>query len=329
MARVSVVVPVFNSAATLADLHRRLVATLTACASDYEVLFVEDSSTDDSWSAVQALAARDARVRGVRLARNFGQHNALLCGIRAARFERIVTLDDDLQNPPEEIPRLLAKLDEGYDVVYGAPQREQHGFWRDAASRITKLVLQNAMGAATARHISAFRAFRTGVRDGFADYRGPFVSIDVLLTWGTSRFTHIVVRHDARPQGASNYTMFKLLRHAVNMMTGFSTGPLQIASVTGFVFTAFGMLALAYVLLAYVVHGATVPGFVFLASLIAILSGAQLFALGIMGEYLARMHFRAMDRPSYVVREEALADAADATGRTTRTEATAQELSGL
>lgn len=301
MTDVSVVVPVYNGAPTIAELHRRLVAVLERCAGSFEIVFVEDCGQDDSWDRIVAAAARDPRVRGIRLSRNFGQHNALLCGIRDARYETVVTLDDDLQNPPEEIPKLLSRLDEGFDVVYGAPEREQHGFFRDLASQVTKAVLQNAMGAATARRVSAFRAFRTRVRDAFAGYRGPFVSIDVLLTWGTTRFTYLTVRHDSRAAGRSNYTIRKLVTHALNMMTGFSTGPLQLASIVGFTFTLFGLVTLAYVLAVYFIHGRDVPGFAFLASVVAIFSGAQLFALGIIGEYLARMHFRSMDRPPYVV----------------------------
>jgi undecaprenyl-phosphate 4-deoxy-4-formamido-L-arabinose transferase len=304
----SVVIPVYRSAATLVELHRRVRAAIEPLVERFEVIFVEDAGGDDSWSVVRELADAHDHVRGLQLCRNYGQHNALLCGIREARYPVIVTLDDDLQNPPEEIPRLLAKLDEGYDVVYGAPQREQHGLLRDLASRVTKFVLQNAMGAATARRVSAFRVFRTHVRKAFADFHAPYVSIDVLLTWGTTRFTYVVVRHDRRAAGKSNYTVRKLLTHAMNMMTGFSTGPLQFASIMGFAFTLLGFIALAYVLAVYLIHGGSVPGFAFLASMIAIFSGAQLFALGIIGEYLARMHFRTMDRPAYVVRDAARAD---------------------
>lgn len=300
---ISALVPVYRSSQSLQPLHDRLAAVLRSVAVDYEILLIDDGSGDSSWDVICQLAAQNPRVRGLRMSRNYGQHNALLCGIRAARFPIIVTLDDDLQNPPEEIPSLLERLGQEFDVVYGKPRIEQHGFLRDQASRITKIVLQGAMGAETARNISAFRVFRTRLRDAFASYKSPFVSIDVLLTWGSTRFSFVDVRHEPRAQGESNYTLRKLLVHALNMMTGFSTFPLQIASMTGFVFTLFGFAILAYVLTIYLVHGAEVPGFAFLASIVALFSGAQLFALGIIGEYLARMHFRSMERPSYVVRD--------------------------
>jgi undecaprenyl-phosphate 4-deoxy-4-formamido-L-arabinose transferase len=172
------------------------------------------------------------------------------------------------------------------------------------------MALRGTMGAETARKVSAFRAFRTRVRDAFAAYPGPFVSIDVLLTWGTTRFHAAPVRHDPRREGASQYTVGRLIALALNMMTGFSTLPLQIASLVGFAFTLFGILTLAYVVARYFIEGTSVPGFPFLASIIAIFSGAQLFALGIIGEYLARMHFRSMERPAYTVRSATPEDAA-------------------
>jgi len=274
---------------------------MSAAEIPFEVVMVEDGSPDGTWNVIAGLARTYPLIRGFRLMRNSGQHNALLCGIRAGRGEVIVTIDDDLQNPPEEMPRLLSKLNEGYDVVYGAPYKEAHGFLRDFASQLTKLVLQKSMGAATARNISAYRAFRTRLRDAFAEYRGSFVSIDVLLTWGGARFTAIQVKHDPRTIGVSNYTLYALVVHALNMMTGFGTAPLQLASLLGFLFTMIGVVTFVFVIGSYLLHGSPVQGFPFLASAIAIFSGAQLFALGIIGEYLARIHARTLDRPSFTI----------------------------
>jgi glycosyltransferase involved in cell wall biosynthesis len=300
---VSIVIPVYNSAPGLTALMQQLVATMQKLGFPYEIIMVNDGSRDNSWEVIQELSRCYTRLRGINLMRNYGQHNALLCGIRAAKAEVIVTIDDDLQHPPEEIPKLLEKLAEGYDVVYGTPRREQHGLWRDLASQVTKLALKSAMGVDIARRVSAFRAFRTQVRNAFVQYEGSFVSIDVLLTWGTTRFASVEVRHDPRLIGKSNYTFKKLVIHAMNMITGFSTWPLQLASFIGFVFTLFGMVVLVYVIGRFIIQGGSVPGFPFLASIIAIFSGAQLFALGIIGEYMARLHFRSMQRPVSVVRE--------------------------
>lgn len=302
MRSISVVIPVYNGALSLPELTQQLGQVLPTLAEQYEIIFVEDDGRDNSWEVIRQLAREHPWVRGFKHMRNFGQHNALLCGIRQARYEIIVTMDDDLQHPPEEIHKLLERLDDGVDVVYGTPQREQHGFLRDMASQVTKIALQSAMGVDVARSVSAFRVFRTRLRDAFANYQSPYVSIDVLLTWGTTRFAAIPVRHDPRRLGASNYTLRKLIVHALNMMTGFSTLPLQIASVMGFALTLFGLVVLVYVI-GRLLFEASVPGFPFLASVIAIFSGAQLFALGIIGEYLARMHVRIQGRPTSVVRE--------------------------
>jgi glycosyltransferase involved in cell wall biosynthesis len=298
----SIVVPVYNAEQSLPLLLARLDALLPDLAHNYEVILVNDGSRDQSAKVLDEEVKLYRWMRVVHLMRNFGQHNALLCGIRRAAADVIVTIDDDLQNPPEEIPKLLVKLTEGYDVIYGFPEQESHGFLRNLASRITKSSLQQAMGVETARRISSFRAFRASIRDAFQDYRGAFVSVDVLLSWGTTRFTAIPVSNPPRPFGVSNYTLRKLLVHAMNMMTGFSTLPLRVASLAGFAFALFGFLTLTYVLGRYLLIGHSVPGFPFLASLISILAGAQLFALGIIGEYLGRMHFRLLDRPSYAIR---------------------------
>lgn len=305
MRSLSIVIPVYNGAQSIRLLVEELHTTLPTLSDHFEIIIVEDDGRDHSWQVIEAITAdyRDT-VHAFKMMRNYGQHSALLCGIRAAQYEIIITMDDDLQHPPAEIPKLLAALDQGYDVVYGKPHQERHNLFRNLASQVTKLVLQNAMGADTARSISAFRAFRTHLRAAFSAYHSPYVNIDVLLTWGTTRFTAIPVRHDVRKFGASNYTLMKLITHSFNMITGFSTLPLQIASMLGFAMTLFGLIVLVYVLGRYLVEGGSVAGFPFLASIIAIFSGTQLFIIGIIGEYLARMHFRSMDKPAYVVRTE-------------------------
>jgi glycosyltransferase involved in cell wall biosynthesis len=300
---ISVVVPVYNSASILPALIQRLEAVLSSLAYEYEVVLVNDGSRDQSWSVILGLSHSYPWVRGINLMRNYGQHNALLCGIRAARFEILVTMDDDLQHPPEEIPKLLSKCCEGYDVVYGASESRRQGPWRELTSRATRLVLRHAMNIENATEVSPFRVLRVQACKPLTNCEGPFVSVDVVLSWGTNRFGSVATVQNARHSGKSNYTFKALVTHALTMMTGFSTWPLRLASVVGFVFTFFGLIVLVYVVGRYFVEGDSVPGFPFLASQIAIFSGAQLFALGMIGEYLARMYFRSMERPAYVVRQ--------------------------
>lgn len=299
---ISVLVPVYFGEKTLPELVERILTVLEEISEHYEIILVNDGSADCSWDVISDLSQKFPAVRGINLMRNFGQHNALLAGVRSARYDLCVTIDDDLQHNPALIPVLLGKLEEGYDVVYGAPLTEKHGLWRDLASVITKATLATVMNAASARHVSALRIFYTRLRDAFAQYVGPAVSIDVLLTWGTSRFGYVEVKHEKRMYGESHYTFRKLVTHALNLMTGFSTIPLRLSTGLGFLFMFFGIGIFIYVFIRYLIQGGAVPGFTFLASTIVIFSGVQLFVLGIMGEYLARMHFRLMDKPSYVVK---------------------------
>ncbi len=298
----TVIVPVYNSEATLEPLVSELDRVLPTCALHYELILVDDGSQDRSWSRVLALAARYPWIRGLRQMRNYGQHNAILCGIRAARCDTIVTMDDDLQHPPAEIPKLLSRLAEGYDVVYGTPQDMPHSWWRNGLSSLTKRAFALATGNHNIRAINAFRAFRTRLRDAFADFRAPQLQIDAILSWGTSKFTATPVRQEPRRVGRSNYTVIKLFNHTLSLLTGYSTAPLRLASLIGFAFTVLGMFVLLYAI-GRALIGEHVPGFPFLAAIIAIFSGIQLFILGIIGEYLARVFHRSLERPSYVVAE--------------------------
>ena len=298
----SVVIPVYQSEPIVDQLVSRLTTVLPGVAGQYEIILVDDGSPDGSWKEIVAAGKKYPLIVGIRLSRNFGQHNALLAGIRRARFATVVTIDDDLQNPPEEIGKVLAKLEEGYDVVYGTPEEHQYNLWRGMATWVTKFTMAQVVGKKPGIYdVSAFRAFKTDLREAFANYSGPFVSIDVLLTWGTKNFGAQPVRQDKRAAGRSNYTFLKLVSHSMNLMTGFGVRPLQFASLVGFAFTLFGIGTFAYVLIRYLLQGSAVQGFAFLASIIAIFAGAQLFAIGIMGEYLGRIHFRLMGQPPYVV----------------------------
>ncbi len=300
---ISVVVPVYNSAATLEGLAGQIAEALAE--REWELVLVNDASPDASWEVIARLAAADPRIRGLDLLRNYGQHGALLSGIRAARHPIVVTVDDDLQHPPDEIPKLLERLERGdVDVVYGEAIVRSFDVKRNLATAVTKLALRGAMGSDFAGKVSPFRAFRTEIRAAFAAFSGPYVSVDVLLSWGTSRFASIPVEHHPRAVGRSNYTLRKLASHALTMLTGFSTRPLRFASILGLVATFLGIVMFAYVVVRYTLSGSPVPGFPFLASAIALFSGAQLLTLGIIGEYLARVHVRLLDKPTYAVRGE-------------------------
>jgi glycosyltransferase involved in cell wall biosynthesis len=315
-AGVSVVIPVYNSEATLPELLLQLSKVLPDCSGRYEAILVNDDSQDGSWETVCRLAKQYSWVRGINLMRNFGQHNATLCGVRAARYDVTVTMDDDLQHPPSEVPKLLDKLVKGYDLVYGTPRNMPHSWYRTLLSRLVKRALAAAMRQPIMVNVIAFRAFRTNIRSASASCASPRLLLDVLLGWGTTKITAVPVQYDSRLRGKSNYTFGKLLEMVVLLWTSYTTIPLRLASLVGFLFVIFGVMVLSYVVVTYLFQG-SIPGFPFLASLISIFSGVQLFTLGVVGEYLANIFDRSLNRPIYLIKgmaaqpERTLADEHD------------------
>ena len=298
--KISVVVPVYKSSDTLPLLVDEVGKVLPNVADEYELVLVNDGSPDQSWQVISELAQSHPWVRGIDLMRNYGQHNATLCGVREARYEVIVVMDDDLQNPPREIPKLLEKLSEGHDVVYGVARKRQQVWWKNLASVFVKRAIAYVMGLRTVRDIGAFKAFRADLRRSFEDFKSPDVLVDVLLSWGTSRFASVTVEEAPRTVGKSNYNLFKLIKVSLLVLTSYTTIPLRFASIIGFLFTLFGMGVLIYVLVIYFTAG-SIPGFPFLVSTFIIFSGVQLFALGIIGEYLARVFERTGGKQTYVI----------------------------
>jgi undecaprenyl-phosphate 4-deoxy-4-formamido-L-arabinose transferase len=299
---ISVVIPVYNSELILPTLVDRLIPALEKITDSYEILLVNDGSRDKSWQVVSEMSKKNRKIIGINLMRNYGQHNALLCGIRSAKYEIVITVDDDLQHPPEEIHKLIERMHEGFDVVYGIPFKQVHEPWRNFFSWFIKTVLSKTLGIKSIKSMSAFRAIKTDLREAFENFDSPNIIIDALLSWGTNDFGTIEVNEEARSVGRSNYTFIKLFQIAMLVLTGFSTLPLRIASAIGFFFTLFGGGVLVYVIARTVQEG-SIPGFPFLASIVSIFSGVQLFTLGIFGEYLARIFNRSMNHPAYVIGE--------------------------
>ena len=297
----SIVVPVFRSEKTLNELVNRITNSISD--KSVEIILIDDASGDGTWTTICSIARQNSMVTGIRLGRNSGQHGALLAGVRAAKFQTVVTLDDDLQNPPEEINKLIDALVPGVDVVYGVSTEVKQNFYRRAGSKLVRKFFASALGFNSAVSMSSFRTFRTALREGFNTALGPNVSLDALLTWSTTRFTVVEVKHDERKVGDSHYTFRKLVRFMIDMATGYSALPLRLASALGFLTISFGAVLLVYVIGRPIITGERVQGFPMLASTIIIFSGVQIFLLGILGEYIGRMHFRVMNKPTYMVAE--------------------------
>jgi len=310
MIPVSVVVPVYNGAPSLPELVARIqtMSDADTTLQVIEIILVDDASEDGSWAVIADLARESGIVRGVALARNFGQHAALLAGILESTGDVIVTMDDDLQHLPEEIPRLVAGLTPAADLVYGRSIEEEHGAYRNVSSRTVKWAVSAAAGSDVARLTSGFRAFRGWLRSGLGSQASPYVSLDVILSWMTNRVVAAPVVMQQRQHGKSNYTFGRLLRYALTMLFGFSTVPLRVVSYAGLVVGAIGGIMFIWVVIQNLMLGSAVPGFAFLASAIAIFSGVQLVSLGILGEYVARLYSGSLGHPPYVERERTPGD---------------------
>ncbi|CAF0691495.1 Putative glycosyltransferase [Candidatus Methylacidithermus pantelleriae] len=293
---VSVVVPVFESSACLPELVKSVCGVLANFS--HELILVDDGSRDGSWEVIRQLAEQFRCVRGVRLARNYGQHAALLCGIKKASFPWIVTMDDDLQHPPQEIPKLLEALSQGWDLVYGKEEVRRHAFWRNAASGLVRWVLKRLFVIENAEFMNSFRAFRAELRDGFPVWPAGMVCVDALLRWNTQRITWVAIRHESRRAGRSAYSLRKLIALSMDFLTAFSTAPLQGVGLLGVLLLVLGV----FVLVLGPMDGSW-PFSILLAAVI--FAGAlELFAVGVLGVYLARIHNALSGRPLYIVREE-------------------------
>ncbi len=296
---VSVVVPVYRGAPSIPELAERLGAVLPTVAQDYELVLVNDGSPDNSWQVIEQLAQKFPFVRGVDLMRNYGQHNALLAGVYSAKYEVIVTMDDDLQHPPEEIPKLLSALKDNIDLVYGREKKVRRGFVRRTGSRAIKWALAKLTGGGSHQDVGSFRAFRSLLRDAFPPEPGQFVILDSMLASGTTKLTSIEVQHAARKYGQSNYDIAALIRVAFRLITSYSVTPLRVSVVLGLFSVLLG-LASGIAALFVPVNWPVLA----IVAAVALFSGVQLCAIGVLGEYVGRLVERSWDRVPYAIRRE-------------------------
>lgn len=306
---ISIVVPVYNGSATLSQLVDRLNRVLLALVEEFEIILVDDASCDDSWQLINELARSHPVVRGIRLSRNFSQHNATLCGIRAARFDTTVTLDDDLQQSPEDIPRLLARLDEGFDIVYGKPRTDRHSYIHTLLSRFARRFVVFLTGANVLLECTQFRAFRTHLREAAAGFQGESVIVDTLLTWGTTKSASVLIDLQPRAAGRSGYRLLTRGHQVVTGLASFNTVPLQFAAAAGFASTVALIFVAVGLLLAIGWFGFNGVLGTLLALVLLVAAAAATSMLAIASVYIIRMVEVTSGRPPYVVSE--VADAID------------------
>lgn len=305
--RLSVVIPVYNGASTIGPLVDRLLAELGATYA-LEIVLVEDGSTDDSVSVCRALATRHREVVFVGLARNFGEHNAVMAGLRRATGQAVVTMDDDFQNPPQEVVRLIEKLRAGFDVVFARYEQKQHSSFRNVGSWFNNAVATAMLDKPYELYLSSFKAMNRFLVDEITSYRGPFPYIDGLVLRTTRHWATETVAHEPRAVGRSNYTFRRLVRLWLAMFTNFSVLPLRVASMTGFVCAAVGILAAIAFGIERLENPELPLGWASVIVTVLVVSGVQLVALGTIGEYLGRLFLSSNGTPQFVVREQTLRD---------------------
>jgi undecaprenyl-phosphate 4-deoxy-4-formamido-L-arabinose transferase len=298
----SVVIPVYNSAETVPELIARLVAVLEGLGPAYELILVDDGSQDGSWEALCRLqAGHPAHLTVIQLMRNYGQHNALMCGLRRSRGRHVITLDDDLQTPPEEIPKLVKAIQAtDLDLIYGSYETKNHRAWRNAGSALVNLFFRAVFQSSG--NITSFRIIKRELLETTFSYGLNFTFLDGLLAWNTQRVGRVPVAHLPRTQGRSGYSLAKLLLLSLNLFTNFSLLPLQAVSACGILASAGGFATGLYYLCQYLLAHITVPGYASLIIVSLVLGGIQLLSLGIMGEYVGRLHLNINHKPQYAER---------------------------
>jgi glycosyltransferase involved in cell wall biosynthesis len=299
----SIVVPVYNSATTLKDLVARTFRALAPLGLTFEMVFVDDGSRDASWEVLGHLQERHGQsVVAIQLMRNYGQHNTLMCGLRHARGNLLVTMDDDLQNPPEEIPKLIQTIrGSDLDLVYGQYDTKQHRWWRNIGSAVVTLFFRLVFQSPVT--VTSFRIMRRELVEATLSYSLNYTFVDGLLSWHTQRVGQVSVRHEPRVTGRSGYSLGKLMTLTLNLFTNFSLLPLQITSLVGVVASLGGLVTGGYYVVQSLLRNITVPGYTSTIVAIFVFGGLQLMALGIIGEYLGRLHLNVNRKPQYTIRQ--------------------------
>lgn len=305
----SVVIPVYNSARMLPELHRRLTGALQGLNQPYEIIFVDDCGRDNAWQVLRSIAADDPRVMAIQLMRNSGQSNATLCGLAYARGSTIITMDDDLQHPPEEIPALLAALRKDVDVVMGVPKEKKHHWFRRLGSAVMHELNCYLLGKDRHLRFTSFRVMRRPVVDGLLTLRTLSPALGPMINSVTHRILNITVAHAPRQQGRSGYTLRRLLSQIMGNLVGYSMLPLRLLGVIGALGIGFSLVFAVVLVIRYMTGGITVPGWTTTALLLVLISGFNFFAFAILGEYVLRILQRVNATPQYLVRTRASSSA--------------------
>jgi glycosyltransferase involved in cell wall biosynthesis len=300
----SIVVPVYNSEASLKELCGRISSVFEELKESYEIILIDDSSMDNSWEIMKELNMLDEHITIIQLMKNFGQHNAIICGFHHVSGKYIITMDDDLQNPPEEIPRLIDKIKEGYDVVIGSPIIKQDSLFKNLSSYVIRYLNTKIFNKPKDLKLSSFRIMTRAVADEIKALKTPYPYISGMLLSITRNLTNATVRHDERKHGSSTYTLTKLFKLSFNLIINYSSFPLKFFAIIG-ILVSIGSFGIgAFFVLQKLLVGIPVPGWTSIVVLLSFFCGLQLIILSIMGEYLSRIINEVSNRQQFVIREK-------------------------
>jgi undecaprenyl-phosphate 4-deoxy-4-formamido-L-arabinose transferase len=301
---ISVIIPVFNEEENLPELGERLIRILTAMNRTFEIIFVDDGSTDRSWDLLSQLNDQyPQQVRALQFHRNFGQHQAIFAGFQAARGQVMITLDADLQNPPEEIPRLVVKLEEGYDTVGGWRENRQDSLFRRLPSQLVNYLMSRVTGVKLRDYGCMLRAYRREVIDSINQCHESSSFIPALANLFSHRVAEIPVGHAERERGQSKYSLFKLLRLNFDLMTGFSNLPIHLVGFMGVTIALLGLLFGLLLFIRRIFVGPEVEGVFTLFAILFVFVGLNTLGLALIGEYVGRIYREVRQRPRFIIRQ--------------------------
>ena len=299
----SVVIPVYNSATMLSELHARLTSVMQGLDAPYEIIFVEDCGPDNAWGELERLSASDERVVAVQLMKNSGQSNATLCGLSQAKGDVVFTMDDDLQHPPEELPMLLNALGPRDDVVMGVPREKKHNVVRRLGSESIHLANSYLLGKDRKLRFTSFRALRRPVVDGILQLQTLSPALGPMINSVTRHITNVVASHSPRKEGRSGYTLSRIFRQTMSNFIGYSILPLRMLGIMGALGIVFSIVLAIIYISRYMTGGINVPGWTTIALLLVMISGFNFFAFALLGEYVLRILQRANATPQYIIRQ--------------------------
>jgi len=303
--KISFVIPCYRSEKTLPDVIDRIKSTMAEIGHEFESILVNDSSPDNTFEVIKKLASENDNILGIDLAKNFGQHCALMAGMRHSSGDVVVCLDDDGQTPANEVGKLLGKLDEGFDVCYASYGKKQHSGFRNFGSKVNELMTRIMLGKPKELKVSSYFAAKRFVVDDMLRYDQSYAYVIGLVLRATKNVANVEVNHRARSVGESGYTLAKLFSLWFNGFTAFSIKPLRIATAIGCFCACSGFLYGIYTIIKKIIlMDAVEAGFSALMSVIVFLGGMVMLMLGLIGEYIGRIYICMNNSPQYVIRQK-------------------------